>query len=100
MPIADAFKISGRGVVLTGRVAAGAARAGDWVCVPLQDGTVVGRQIAGLEMLREVPEQVEAGQNAGVMIENVDPARIERSRDLVAGCGDDQQPVDGIRAQR
>lgn len=88
MPIVDAFSISNRGVVLTGRVAAGEAKVGDWVCVPMQDGTVIGRRIAGLEMLSEVPDHVEAGQNAGVMVENVSPTLIAKSADLVAGCAE------------
>ena len=89
MPIADAFTISGKGVVLTGHVTAGAAKAGDWVCVPIQGGARVGRQITGLEMLRELPELVEAGQNAGVMIEGVVASEIDTDGELVAGCADD-----------
>lgn len=86
MTVLDVFKITGRGVVLTGQVGSGAASVGDWVCVPMQGGAAVGRQITGLEMFRKVLERVEAGENVGVMVGDLDHRQIERNADLVAGC--------------
>lgn len=89
MTVLDAFAITGRGVVVTGRVVEGAAEAGDWVCVPMLEGEAVGRQIAGLEMFRKVLERVEAGDNAGLLFETLDHKQIARNAELVAGCSGD-----------
>jgi elongation factor Tu len=86
MTVLDAFKITGKGVVLTGQVEQGAAEVGDWVCVPMRNGETVGRQITGLETFRKVLERIEAGDNGGVLVDSLDHKKIAKNTALVAGC--------------
>jgi len=92
MPIADAFTITGVGVVLTGRVASGSISRGDWVCVPMQAGRQLGRQVNGLELFRKALETVEAGQDVGVLVADIDFREVEKNADLTAGCAGTEAP--------
>ncbi len=95
MPIADVFTITGRGVVLTGRVTSGSIGVGDWVCVPMLDDEQLGREIVGLELFREIRERIETGQSAGVLVDNVDQRQVRKNADLVAGCESEAVHADG-----
>jgi elongation factor Tu len=83
MPIEDVFSIKGRGTVVTGRVERGVAKKGDTVeIVGLREtrGTV----ITGTEMFHKELVQVEAGDNAGILLRGIERVDVERGMVVAA----------------
>jgi elongation factor Tu len=77
MPVEDVFSITGRGTVGTGRVERGRAKVGDEVEViglGLHKKTV----ITGAEMFRKELDEVQAGDNAGLLLRGIEKAELER----------------------
>src|ERR1700688_3790743 len=67
MPVEDVFSISGRGTVVTGRVERGVCKVGDEI-------EIVGLRptqktiCTGTEMFRKLLDQVQAGDNVGILL--------------------------------
>ena len=91
MTIMDVFTISGRGVVMTGRVGSGIIRVGDTVCVPLESGDMTAREVMGLEMFRKLLESASAGQNVGILIDGIDRKSIVKGETLHGDCHLEEQ---------
>jgi len=91
MTIMDVFSITGRGVVMTGRVGSGVVEVGDTVCVPLESGDTAAHEVMGLEMFRKQLESASAGQNVGVLIEGIDRKSVLKGGTLHAGCHREEQ---------
>ena len=67
MPIEDVFSISGRGTVVTGRIARGIVRVQDEVeIVGIKD--TVKTTCTGVEMFRKLLDEGRAGENVGVLL--------------------------------
>jgi elongation factor Tu len=81
MPIEDIFSITGRGTVATGRVERGKlAKMSEVEIVGIKPTT---KTIAtDLEMFRKLLDEVEAGDNVGVLLRGVDKEAIERGQVL------------------
>jgi elongation factor Tu len=77
MPIEDVFSITGRGTVGTGRVERGAAKVGDEVEL-IGLGAHKKTVITGAEMFRKELTEVQAGDNAGLLLRGVDKNELER----------------------
>jgi elongation factor Tu len=78
MSIEDVFSIKGRGTVVTGRVERGAAKKGDEVeIVGLREETL-STVVTGTEMFHKELEQVEAGDNAGILVRGIEREQVER----------------------
>jgi elongation factor Tu len=77
MPIEDVFSITGRGTVGTGRVERGKAKVGDEVEL-IGLGAHKKTVITGAEMFRKELDEVQAGDNAGLLLRGVDKAELER----------------------
>jgi len=78
MAIEDVFSIKGRGTVVTGRVERGVAKKGDPVeIVGLRD-EIRQTVITGTEMFHKELPQVEAGDNAGILLRGIDRDEVER----------------------
>jgi elongation factor Tu len=78
MPVEDVFSIKGRGTVVTGRVDRGVAKKGDDIeMVGLRPGTRT-TVITGTEMFHKELDQVEAGDNAGILLRGVERTDVER----------------------
>jgi len=78
MSIEDVFSIKGRGTVVTGRVERGVAKKGDEVeIVGLRDESI-RTVITGTEMFHKELEQVEAGDNAGILVRGIERDQVER----------------------
>jgi len=78
MPIEDVFSIKGRGTVVTGRVERGLAKKGDEIeIVGLRDETRK-TVITGTEMFHKELDDVEAGDNAGVLLRGIERDEVER----------------------
>jgi elongation factor Tu len=84
MAIEDVFSIKGRGTVVTGRVERGTAKKGDEVdIVGLAEKTRT-TVITGTEMFHKELLQVQAGDNAGILLRGIDREEIERGQVLAA----------------
>jgi len=80
MSVEDVFSIKGRGTVATGRVERGQAKKGDEVeIVGLQEESM-RTVITGTEMFHKELEQVEAGDNAGILLRGIEREQIERGQ--------------------
>ncbi len=77
MPVEDVFSITGRGTVGTGRVERGHAKVGDEVEV-IGLGAHKKTVITGAEMFRKELEEVQAGDNAGLLLRGIDKKELER----------------------
>ncbi|MBA3727848.1 MAG: elongation factor Tu [Actinobacteria bacterium] len=81
MPIEDVFSITGRGTVATGRVERGALN-------KMSEVEIVGikptrKTVAtDLEMFRKLLDDVQAGDNVGVLLRGIDKDEIERGQVL------------------
>ena len=81
MPIEDVFSISGRGTVVTGRIARGVVRVGDEVEIVGIRGTQ--RTICtGVEMFRKLLDEGRAGENVGVLLRGTKRDEVERGQVL------------------
>jgi elongation factor Tu len=84
MPVEDVFFITGRGVVVTGRVEAGLATVGQQVNV-VRDGAVAfTTTITGIEMFRKVVDTATAGDNVGLLLRDLRREQLHTG-DLVQG---------------
>ncbi|NQY81231.1 MAG: elongation factor Tu [Candidatus Caenarcaniphilales bacterium] len=82
MAVEDVFTITGRGTVATGRVERGASKVGDNVeIVGITDTKAT--VITGCEMFRKSLAEVQAGDNAGVLLRGVDKNDIQRGQVIV-----------------
>jgi elongation factor Tu len=81
MPIEDVFTISGRGTVVTGKVDRGVLKAMDPVEIvgikPTQQTVATS-----LEMFNKTLEDVQAGENVGVLLRGIDKKQVERGQVL------------------
>ncbi len=79
MAVEDVFSITGRGTVATGRVERGKLKAQEEIeIVGIKDTT---KTIAtGLEMFRKTLDEIQAGDNAGVLLRGIEKEGIERGQ--------------------
>jgi elongation factor Tu len=81
MPVEDIFSITGRGTVATGRVERGRLK-------KMEEVEIVGikttrKTVAtDLEMFRKLLDEVQAGDNVGVLLRGIDKDEIERGQVL------------------
>jgi elongation factor Tu len=81
MPIEDVFSISGRGTVVTGRIERGIIKVGEEVeIVGIRD--TVKSTVTGVEMVRKLLDQGEAGDNVGCLLRGIDKEAVERGQVL------------------
>ncbi len=80
MSVEDVFSIKGRGTVVTGRVDRGVLKPGSEVdIVGLQD-TIRKVVVTSMEMFHKTLDQVEAGDNAGLLLRGVNREEVERGQ--------------------
>ena len=81
MPIEDVFSISGRGTVVTGRIARGIVKVGDEVSiVGIRDTETT--TCTGVEMFRKLLDEGRAGENVGVLLRGTKRDEVERGQVL------------------
>jgi len=81
MPIEDVFSISGRGTVVTGRIARGIVRVQDEVVIVGIKETVK-TTCTGVEMFRKLLDEGRAGENVGVLLRGTKREDVERGQVL------------------
>ena len=83
MPIEDVFSIKGRGTVATGRIEQGVIKINDPVEIvglkPTQTSVVTG-----VEAFKKSLDQGQAGDNAGLLLRDIERTQIERGQVIVA----------------
>src|ERR671930_61031 len=83
MPIEDVFSITGRGTVVTGRVERGRLN-------KMEEIEIVGisetrkTTATDLEMFRKLLDEVQAGDNVGVLLRGIDKDEVQRGQVLAA----------------
>jgi elongation factor Tu len=81
MPEEDVFSITGRGTVVTGRVERGICKVGDEIEIvglkPTQKTVCTGT-----EMFRKLLDQVQAGDNVGILLRGTKREDVERGQVL------------------
>jgi hypothetical protein len=82
MPIEDVFTITGRDVVVTGRVERGVVRVGDEIEIVGGGKPTKRVTVAGIEMFRKLLDQAEVGDNVGVLIKGIEKPDITRGQVL------------------
>jgi elongation factor Tu len=81
MPIEDVFSISGRGTVVTGRIARGVVKVGDEISiVGIRDTQTT--TCTGVEMFRKLLDEGRAGENVGVLLRGTKRDEVERGQVL------------------
>jgi elongation factor Tu len=81
MPIEDVFSITGRGTVVTGRVERGVLnKMGEIEIVGIKDTRKT--TATDLEMFRKLLDEVQAGDNVGVLLRGIDKDEVERGQVL------------------
>jgi elongation factor Tu len=81
MPIEDVFSISGRGTVVTGRIARGIVKVGEEVeIVGIRDTQKT--TCTGVEMFRKLLDEGRAGENVGVLLRGTKRDDVERGQVL------------------
>src|SRR3569832_1701424 len=81
MPVEDVFSLSGRGTVVTGRVARGIVKVGEEI-------EIVGIRatqkttVTGVEMFRKLLDQGQAGDNVGILLRGTKREEVERGQVL------------------
>jgi elongation factor Tu len=81
MPIEDVFSITGRGTVVTGRVEQGKlSKMSEVEIVGLRDTRKT--TATDLEMFRKLLDEVQAGDNIGVLLRGIDKDEVERGQVL------------------
>jgi len=81
MPIEDVFSISGRGTVVTGRVARGVVKVGEEIeIVGIRDTQTT--TCTGVEMFRKLLDEGRAGENVGVLLRGTKRDDVERGQVL------------------
>jgi elongation factor Tu len=78
MPIEDVFSIKGRGTVVTGRVDRGIAKKGEAVEIVGLREKSMNSVITGTEMFHKELDQVQAGDNAGILLRGIEREDVER----------------------
>jgi elongation factor Tu len=81
MPIEDVFSISGRGTVVTGRVATGVVHVGD-ECEIVGIKDTRKTVVTGVEMFNKLLEEGQAGDNIGTLLRGIEKNDVERGQVL------------------
>lgn len=83
MAVEDVFSITGRGTVATGRVERGTLKINE--PVEIVGITETKKSVAiGLEMFRKTLDEVEAGDNVGILLRGIDKDEVERGQVIAA----------------
>ncbi len=81
MPIEDVFSISGRGTVVTGRIALGIVKVGDEIEI-IGIRETQSTTCTGVEMFRKLLDEGRAGENVGVLLRGTKREEVERGQVL------------------
>ena len=78
MPVEDVFSITGRGTVATGRIETGVVHVGDELEIIGLGADGKKTVCTGVEMVRKLLDEGEAGDNVGLLLRGIDKNEIKR----------------------
>ena len=78
MPIEDIFSITGRGIVVTGRIQTGTIHVNDPAEIVGFNERPKTTVVTGVEMFRKLLDQGEAGDNVGLLLRGIDKKEVKR----------------------
>ncbi|MEV8372730.1 EF-Tu/IF-2/RF-3 family GTPase [Kribbella sp. NPDC056861] len=78
LPVEDVFSITGRGTVITGRVASGRVRQGDQVQITRLGQQIAVSRVTGVEAFRRQLTEAGAGDNVGLLLEGISRDQVQR----------------------
>jgi translation elongation factor EF-Tu-like GTPase len=84
MPVEDVFMITGRGVVVTGKIATGTAAVGQPLSIVRNGAVIATSKLKGIEMFRAVMETATVGQNVGLLLDGMSRDQVN-SGDVIQG---------------
>jgi elongation factor Tu len=80
MSVEDVFSIKGRGTVVTGRVDRGTMKPGNEVEIVGLKSEIRKVVVTSMEMFHKTLDEVQAGDNAGLLLRGVDRDEVERGQ--------------------
>ncbi|MEL6423810.1 MAG: EF-Tu/IF-2/RF-3 family GTPase, partial [Pseudomonadota bacterium] len=78
MPVEDVFSITGRGTVVTRRAERGVLKVGETVEIVGMQEEKLTTTVTGIEMFRKLLDQVQAGDNAGILLRGTKKDEVQR----------------------
>src|SRR4249919_2864928 len=78
MSVEDVFSITGRGTVATGRIERGRVKVGEGVEIVGLSAAPLTSTVTGVEMFKELLDEGEAGDNAGLLLRGIEKKDIRR----------------------
>lgn len=84
LKVEDVFSISGRGTVVTGRVARGRIAQGDRVLIRGREGRALEAEIGGIEAFRKVLRTASQGEAVGLLLRGIQKDQIHPG-DILTG---------------
>ena len=91
MYVEDVFTVTGRGVVINGRIASGKVKVGDKIRLIGAgdgDGKDLPFTVEGIEMFHKTLDEAETGDNVGILIGDVDKSTVARGDAMIAASSD------------
>jgi elongation factor Tu len=85
MTIADVFFIKGRGTVVIGTVESGTLKVGDQLNLAGSSGSSRAVTVTGIEQLRKLLTEAQAGDNVGVLLRGVEKKDVQAG-DVLLGA--------------
>ena len=85
MTIADVFFIKGRGTVVIGQVESGTLKVGDEINLARASGSPRAVTVTGIEQLRKLLTEAQAGDNIGVLLRGVEKKDVQQGDVLLGG---------------
>jgi len=82
MPVEDVFSITGRGIIVTGRIETGMIRTGDELQLIGLGEKERKTVCTGVEMFRKILDYAQAGDNVGLLLRGIDKEEIKRGQVL------------------
>ena len=78
MSVEDVFSITGRGTVATGRIERGIIKVGEAVEIVGLMETALTSTVTGVEMFKNLLDEGQAGDNAGLLLRGIEKSQIRR----------------------
>ena len=97
MPVEDVFSITGRGTVATGRIETGIVHTSDELEIIGLGADGKKTVCTGVEMFRKILDEVQAGDNVGLLLRGIDKDEIKRG--MVLAKPGSVKPHDKFKAE-
>lgn len=85
LPVEDVFQITGRGLVVTGRIQSGQVRVGQQVTILRAGNPIATATVDGIEQFRKTTNQAGAGENVGLLFRQLTKDQLS-SGDLITAA--------------